>query len=323
MRLMLRFSSDVVEPRERIEFWDDMLARTLAAFRTELAGEHAFRVEIGMQMAGEFPIVRVEGVGYRGTRGEPEIARSGDHFYAASILLDGQTVLRCRGEERQLEPGDVFLLDTMHKVEFGLERPYRHLVVRLPRQLIEACLRRPDLLCGSVLPQHHPLAGLFAGYLASGYQMADRLSPTAAAMFNRHLVDLLVEAFAPHGTEITNGQGARAARLRAIKADVSKNLGRADIRVSAVALRQGVTPRYIQMLFEEEGTTFTAYTLEMRLKRSHAMLSDLRYAHWTIGAIALEAGFADLSYFNRTFRRRYGASPSDVRAGALPLSLPS
>src|SRR5262249_40079153 len=34
------------------------------------------------------------------------------------------------------------------------------------------------------------------------------------------------------------------------------------------------------------------------------------------GALVLEAGFGDLSYFNRAFRRRFGASPSDVRAAA-------
>jgi len=35
-----------------------------------------------------------------------------------------------------------------------------------------------------------------------------------------------------------------------------------------------------------------------------------------IGAIALRVGFGDLSYFNRTFRRRYGMTPSDARAQA-------
>jgi AraC-like DNA-binding protein len=43
------------------------------------------------------------------------------------------------------------------------------------------------------------------------------------------------------------------------------------------------------------------------------MLADPGFAAWTIGAIAYEAGFGDLSHFNRSFRRRYGASPSDVR----------
>jgi AraC-like DNA-binding protein len=45
------------------------------------------------------------------------------------------------------------------------------------------------------------------------------------------------------------------------------------------------------------------------------MLTDLNYADRSISAVAFEAGFGDLSYFNRTFRRRFGATPSDVRQG--------
>jgi AraC-like DNA-binding protein len=46
------------------------------------------------------------------------------------------------------------------------------------------------------------------------------------------------------------------------------------------------------------------------------MLSDPRYTASTISTIAFDAGFADLSYFNRAFRRRYGLTPSDIRAKA-------
>jgi AraC-like DNA-binding protein len=35
-----------------------------------------------------------------------------------------------------------------------------------------------------------------------------------------------------------------------------------------------------------------------------------------ISDIAAEAGFSEVTAFNRAFRRRYGATPSDVRAGA-------
>jgi AraC-like DNA-binding protein len=40
-----------------------------------------------------------------------------------------------------------------------------------------------------------------------------------------------------------------------------------------------------------------------------------RSASLKISAIALDAGFGNLSYFNASFRRRYGASPSDLRKG--------
>jgi AraC-like DNA-binding protein len=46
------------------------------------------------------------------------------------------------------------------------------------------------------------------------------------------------------------------------------------------------------------------------------MLADPACAGRTVSAIALEAGFGDVSYFNRRFRRRYGMSPSDARAQA-------
>lgn len=82
----------------------------------------------------------------------------------------------------------------------------------------------------------------------------------------------------------------------------------------AVAARHKVTPRYVQRLFEEAGATYTEYVLGQRLARAHRLLTDARQAERTLTAIAFEVGFSDLSYFNRAFRRRFGATPSDVRA---------
>ena len=53
-----------------------------------------------------------------------------------------------------------------------------------------------------------------------------------------------------------------------------------------------------------------------RLARAHRMLTDPRHVGRPVSAIAFDVGFGDLSHFNRTFRRRYGATPSDVRAAA-------
>jgi AraC-like DNA-binding protein len=68
------------------------------------------------------------------------------------------------------------------------------------------------------------------------------------------------------------------------------------------------------MLFESDGTTFSRFLLDQRLAHAHRMLSNPLLAERTISTIAYEAGFGDLSHFNRAFRRRYGETPSDVRA---------
>jgi AraC-like DNA-binding protein len=107
-----------------------------------------------------------------------------------------------------------------------------------------------------------------------------------------------------------------AARLHAIKADILDDLGRHDLSLAGIAARHGVSPRYVQMLFEREGMTFSQFLLDRRLARAHRMRSDPQCASRTISAIAYASGFGDLSHFNRAFRRRYGESPSDVRSSA-------
>jgi AraC-like DNA-binding protein len=47
------------------------------------------------------------------------------------------------------------------------------------------------------------------------------------------------------------------------------------------------------------------------------MLTDRRYMHLAIIDVAFAAGFGDVSHFNRVFRRRFGETPSGVRAGAM------
>ncbi len=54
---------------------------------------------------------------------------------------------------------------------------------------------------------------------------------------------------------------------------------------------------------------------DQRLTRAHHVLSDPHSGGLTITAIAYAAGFGDLSYFSRCFRRRFGATPSEIRAG--------
>jgi len=83
-----------------------------------------------------------------------------------------------------------------------------------------------------------------------------------------------------------------------------------------MAHRHACTPRFVQRLFEAEGTTFTAYVQAQRLARAYRVLADPRSESEKISAVAFDCGFGDVSYFNRLFRLQYGAAPSDVRAQA-------
>ncbi len=74
-----------------------------------------------------------------------------------------------------------------------------------------------------------------------------------------------------------------------------------------------MTPLYVQILFEEQGTTFGEFVTKRKLDVARSMLRSPRYAAWSIAGIAFEAGFRDLSRFNRRLRRRFGITPSEFR----------
>lgn len=149
--------------------------------------------------------------------------------------------------------------------------------------------------------------------------MASEMEVTVGHAAVLHICDLIALSVGaePDAAELMQERGLRAARYDAICKLILANLGNPRLSVTDIARVQRVTPRYVQLLFERTGTTFSAFLLARRLALVHRCLSNPLFCHRSIGSLALDAGFGDLSYFNRVFRRAYGETPSDVRYRAL------
>jgi AraC-like DNA-binding protein len=105
----------------------------------------------------------------------------------------------------------------------------------------------------------------------------------------------------------------RHTRLAAILRTIESQSDDPDLSAAAVAALLEITPRYVHLLLEDTGKSFTHHVLERRLERVAVLLRDPQWGHRKVADIAAEAGFTDLSYFNRAFRRRFGRTPSDIR----------
>jgi AraC-like DNA-binding protein len=97
-------------------------------------------------------------------------------------------------------------------------------------------------------------------------------------------------------------------------AEIGESFSDPELTVDGVARRQGVTPRYLQRLLEASGTSFTARVNELRLQRAFALLTETHAGRRRICDIAMDAGFSDVTHFNRLFRARFGESPRGIRA---------
>ena len=105
--------------------------------------------------------------------------------------------------------------------------------------------------------------------------------------------------------------------MKLVCKDILEQLPDPGLGIEAVARRQGITPRYVQRLFETQETTFSNFVRDQRLDLAFRMLRERASASCTITTIAFDAGFSDVTSFNRAFRRRFEATPSEVRASAL------
>jgi AraC-like DNA-binding protein len=131
-----------------------------------------------------------------------------------------------------------------------------------------------------------------------------------------HIHDIAALLLRGEGGIVQNTEGLRAVRLHAIKEDILRRIGQRDLTIADITRSQNISESYIRQLLAAERTTFTDFVLGERLVRAHRLLMDSLNLSRNISAIAYEVGFGDLSYFNRAFRRRFGATPSEVREAA-------
>jgi AraC-like DNA-binding protein len=197
-----------------------------------------------------------------------------------------------------------------------LPAPGRFVTIGLPRRLMLALAPGLEDAFMRPLPPNSSILRLLLGYADALEDEETQRTPALQHAVATHIHDLCALAIGAtrDAAEIAEGRGVRAARLRGIKADVVRNLRGGDVSVTALATRHRISARYIQRLFECEGTTLSQFVRDQRLVQVHRMLADPLHVHRAISTIAYDVGFRDLSTFNREFRRRFGATPSDVRA---------
>lgn len=183
------------------------------------------------------------------------------------------------------------------------------------KTLIENCPEAEDLVAKPIA-QNPALTLLLHQYYDLVLQRASELDALAQSVVSRHLVDLVSLALGAgrDETEQAKTRGLAAARFEAIKADILANLSDGALSLSQVAKRHRASPRYVQMLFERAGLTFSDFVLEQRLLLAHRLLKSPLNSTRKVSDIAHMAGFGDVSYFHRCFRRRFGATPAEVRA---------
>ncbi|WP_249150404.1 helix-turn-helix domain-containing protein [Bradyrhizobium sp. JYMT SZCCT0180] len=306
-------TTDSVLPRERADFWTDIVSRHVTPMSIEPAGEQPLRGTVQARIIGDLAVAQVCGRGVRATHARVQIARTNGHLYAACVHLDGEARINRRGEQIALQKGDVFITDSRQEFTLDLERPWRHLLITLPTQWIDGRVTRPDLLSGAVL-HGNPLARLWASQLVSGFMLSGDLSPAAGTLFARHSVELLAQLLEEaHSDQPTPSDAVRAAIFLNACHVITLKFGDPSLTPGQIAQELKVSTRTLTRIFAANNETVMQRLFDERNRQAAKLLTMPGAFHRSITEIAFACGFNDASHFGRVFAAKMHMTPSQWR----------
>lgn len=309
----LHFSTDDYQESDRIAAWREIFGSTIAKLDMEPIGDQPFRGKALVHALPNLTIGSISSTPNRIMR-TPALIADGSDDIMLGIMLKGSAVVAQNGHEAvTLGCGDAVVWSNATVGHSHYPEAIDFLAVAIPRNILVPQLADPERATFSLIPRQSQVLPLLTHYVQTLQQ--GQTSQPLDALAATHVLDLVTMALGPTrdaAQDALHG-GVGAARLQAIKADIIANITRPNLNIATLARRHGISPRSIRALFSRVQTTFTDFVLEQRLARAHRVIVDPLYIHETISSIALGAGFGDISYFNMTFRRRYGATPTEVR----------
>ncbi|WP_262028103.1 helix-turn-helix domain-containing protein [Microvirga sp. Mcv34] len=273
----------------------------------------AFEVEVDSYHLGPLVFGSVSANAQRFHRSPRTIARSGIDHYVVQLYSQGGYAGEVDGQDIQVKPGDISILDLSRTLQTQAER-FHNLNCIVPRTMLEPLLRHPDGLHGTVLSGRTGLGHVLGTYLQTIYKTAGSLSAEDGAAISEATASLIAGCFGPSAnSRETVATAKKGALLLTIKRYIEANLADPDLTVESMTREFHVSRATLVRMFEPLGG-LSGYIRERRMFRCFAELTSPSPSHRSIADLAYSWGFGNEAAFSRAFRRMFGMSPREARA---------
>jgi AraC-like DNA-binding protein len=311
---IVEFSTNHIPERDRAGFWREHYGQVMLRVDMEPAADMAFEAAMKSMALPGLQLIEASSSPAKISRGGKYLADGNDDIVLA-INRTGSVSIASGGREQDLREHEAILLSGGEAASFHRTSMGRSFTLRVPRVVFESTVVSVDDALMRPISGDRGAMRLLEDYAGWIMNNGASIEQQLLNLSVRHVQDLLALTIGPTAdfAETARTRGLRAARLKLAKSYIVSHSHRRDVTITNVAANLSVTPRYVQRLFEADGTTFSEFLIGQRLARAYWMLCEPNLGHAAISTIAYDVGFGDLSYFNRRFRRLYGITPRDVR----------
>ena len=321
MTKKLVFTTDDLPPgldeRARRSLWLDIFVNTVVEADISFLPDRPMSVHFEFTQRGAVGVGKYDGTIASMRRNSAHDPADQQIFHLTFNTSAAPLHYDIRARQAELPTGAVMLFAPNRPNSFDMPEGSSWQGIQIPKDRLLARVPNADDLVCTRLPET-PATRLFRRYV----DMINGEAPFDDADLTEHvettLIDLAVLVLGANrdDTELASKRGLRAARTRAIVAEINRNFADPTLSAAELSRRLALSPRYINELLQESGRSFAERVLELRLQKARDMLRAPAQDRLRVSEIAYACGFGDISYFNRCFRRRFGESPSHARHGS-------
>jgi AraC-like DNA-binding protein len=248
------------------------------------------------------------------------VSRTRARLFTLMLSVKGAMRLSQSGREMRLAPGDFTLCDSHSPGRIFFDERNRAISLLVPDELLRRFIPAPEAVCEQRIDGNAGLGRVVSRMLPSIWtEVSEGLPTELGDSVARSILELVATCYALHGrSRATDTHGApqtKRARASHIKYVLETSLADPDLGVRTVADSLRISVRYVHRLFAAEGETVSQYILRRRLEECATQLANPRWSGETMTQIAVNWGFSSLPHFSRSFRSRFGVSPSEYRSG--------
>lgn len=306
--MMTAFNLQNIPPQRRGRAWVDALNEFFYAYDADVPDDFRIGKLTGAQV-GSLSIASAACDAITVRRERSQISHDGVDGYFLLLPVNRALSFSQRGRTTPVTRDEFSLVSASLPYEYmqndiaGLD------IAIIPGQLLRSVAPSIDDLLAKPFGKK-PIDRLFIQQAKTLCREVTSFDIEAQEVASRHMVELL--ALILDGADAqSHATPIRQVHKRQIVKLIERHHCNPGFGLEDVVRATGLSPRYIQEILAGGGSTFTQMLRLRRLQSAKILLNARRGNRRSVIDVAYAAGFADLSYFYRSFKQEYGHAPND------------
>jgi len=307
-------STEPFKAREKFDYWHQVCQSEIFRIECEaLPGTHfdAFARGVALESTS---VINIGIAPHRAIRRPDEMIDAKARGVFALFVRSGELLFEQDGRSLTVGAGDATFGCIDRRFVLGCQQWSCFSVVKLSTDLWTRPSTEEEAFTARSLAHVNELGSMISRFVMDFSGKVETLDGFAINRLSRVCADLLGTCFdMMSGSTNASRYSQRTATLSRVKLFIKANLADPNLCARTVASRLKLSTRYLNRLFESEGTSLMRYVWSQRLEGAASELANPRLRKASISTISFGLGFKNLSHFSYTFRERFGIPPSEYR----------